>query len=138
MFSEMVTDLANEISQCREWDPIELHSPMQPMAPPPHKLRDEIPISEGKAMAVEVPVSDAENVGNGFIDELINVFLDSPENCRCQPHVVLLAMHITSRPHAGDKAELISRRNLLSIPKLLAEGSPEEVHIVLGWRIDTR
>ena len=35
---------------------------------------------------------------DGFIDDLINVFADTPENCRMQPHVVPLAMHVTSRP----------------------------------------
>ena len=47
-------------------------------------------------------------------------------------------MHATSRPHAGDDVEPIPRRPLLSIPKLLAEGSPAEVQTVLGWRINTR
>ena len=90
-------------------------------------------------MAVEIPIS-GDRVGrvDGFIDDLINVFADTPENCRMQPHVVPLAMHVTSRPHAGDKLEPIPRRPLLSQPKLLAEGSPAEVQIVLGWRIDTR
>ena len=30
------------------------------------------------------------------------------------------------------------RRPILSIPKLIAEGRPEEVQIVLGWRLNTR
>ena len=91
-------------------------------------------------MAVEIPVDTAGSVGrvDGFIDDLINVFLDTPENCKRQPYVVPLAMHVTSRPHAGDSNEPITRRNLLSVPKLLAEGSCDEVQIVLGWRIDTR
>ena len=92
-------------------------------------------------MAVEIPLDgDMENVGrvDGFIDDLINVFLDTPTNCRRQPHVVPLAMHVTSRPHAGEMAEPIKRRALLSLPKLLAEGSPDEIQIVLGWQIDTR
>ena len=141
MFSELVTDLANEISRCTSWDPHLLHSPAQPaVAPPPRRLGDDIPISRGRAMAVEVPVAGTENVGrvDGFIDDLINVFLDTPENCRRQPHVVPLAMHVTSRPHAGDDREPIVRRTLLSLPKLLAEGSPAEVQNVLGWRINTR
>ena len=75
---------------------------------------------------------------DGFIDDLINVFLDTPENCERQPHVVPMAMHITSRPHAGDEREPIPRRPILSIPKLIAEGNPAEVQIVLGWQVDTR
>ena len=30
------------------------------------------------------------------------------------------------------------RRPILSIPKLIAEGRPEEIQIVLGWRLNTR
>ena len=73
-----------------------------------------------------------------FIDDLINVFVDTPANCRIQPHVVPLAIHITSRPHAGDDSEPVIRRPLLSPAKLLAEGSPAEIQIVLGWKINTR
>jgi len=46
-------------------------------------------------------------------------------------------MHVTSRPHAGE-AEPILRRDILSLPKLLAEGAPAEQQIVLGWLLDTR
>jgi hypothetical protein len=44
-------------------------------------------------------------------------------------------MHVTSRPHAG-KWEPILRRAILSVPKLLKEGSPAEQQIVLGWLLD--
>jgi hypothetical protein len=91
-------------------------------------------------MAVDIPIPSQGAVGrvDGFIDDLINVFLDNPLNCAMQPHVVPLAMHVTSRPHAGDHDEPIPRRPILSQPKLLAEGSPAEVQMVLGWRVDTR
>jgi hypothetical protein len=46
-------------------------------------------------------------------------------------------MFVTSRPHAGDDHEPIKRRNILSLPKLIAEGSPDEWQVVLGWLIDT-
>jgi hypothetical protein len=38
MFSELVTDLANEIGQCADWDPEELRSPAQPVDPEPVRL----------------------------------------------------------------------------------------------------
>ena len=88
-------------------------------------------------MTILVPPTRGGKV-DGFIDDLINVFLDTPENCARQPHVVPLAMHVTSRPHAGDDDEPLPRRPILSAPKLIAEGSPAEVQVVLGWRIDTR
>ena len=140
LFSEIVTDLANEISRCTAWEPEALRSPAQEEAPLPIRMDQAIPFASGRPMAVGIPITDAERVGrvDGFIDDLINVFVDSPENCRRQPHVVPLAMHVTSRPHAGEKAEPITRRALLSLPKLIAEGGPTEVQTVLGWRIDTR
>jgi hypothetical protein len=75
---------------------------------------------------------------DGFIHDLINVFLDTLKNCRGQAHVVPLAMFVTSRPHAGDTQEPILQRAILSMEKLATEGTPEEIQIVLGWLIDTR
>jgi hypothetical protein len=138
MFSELVTDLSNEIGQCADWDPEELRSPAQPENPEPVRLPESIPIVRARRMAVTLPMSKAGGRVDGFIDDLINVFADTPENCRRQPHVVPLAMHVTSRPHAGDAHEPVPRRPILSLPKLIAEGRPAEVQIVLGWRIDTR
>jgi hypothetical protein len=75
---------------------------------------------------------------DGFIDDLINVFLDTLKNCRRQAHVVPLAMFVTSRPYAGNTQEPILRRAILSMEKLATEGTLEEIQIVLGWLIDTR
>ena len=139
-FSEIVTDLSNEISQCLDWRPDEIRSPAQPTLPEPKRLPESITIEPGKQMAVAIPIPMEGTVGrvDGFIDDLINVFLDDPHNCALQPHVVPLAMHVTSRPHAGEREEPIARRPILSLSKLEAEGSPAEVQIVLGWRINTR
>ena len=41
------------------------------------------------------------------------------------------------RPFAGDK-EPVFRREQLSLSKLLAEGTPKEIQIILGWLINTR
>ena len=41
------------------------------------------------------------------------------------------------RPFAGGK-EPVFRREQLSLSKLLAEGTPKEIQIVLGWLINTR
>ena len=139
MFSELVTDLANEIILCRNWNSEQLHSPAQPQVPTPIRLSPGIPMAQAKPMSVFIPIPDGiESRVDGYIDDLINVFLDTPENCRRQPQVVPLAMHITSRPHAGEALEPLPRRTLLSLPKLASEGSPAEVQIVLGWCLDTR
>jgi hypothetical protein len=137
LFSEMVTDLANEITQCDDWDPLSLHSPAQPVAPEPIRLPDSVPLAPAAPLGVIPPPAPRGRI-DGFIDDLINVFPDTPENCARLPHVVPLAIHATSRPHAGDDAEPVPRRPLLSNEKLIAEGAPDEVQIVLGWVLDCR
>ena len=135
-FSEMVADLANEISLCKEWDSTKIRSPDQPVTPKAKRLDASIPHAPAREMAVVIPVLEAGKV-DVFIDDLIDTFPDSPENLARKPHAVPLAMHVTSRPHAGEK-EPILRRAILSMMKLLAEGSPAEQQIVLGWLLDTR
>jgi hypothetical protein len=136
-FSELVTDLANEISMCTEWDPSTLRSPDQPTTPEPKRLEPSVPFAMAQPMAVAIPPVITGRV-DGFIDDLINVFPDTVENCRRQPHVVPLAMFVTSRPHAGPDREPILRRAILSLEKLLREGAPSEIQIVLGWSLNTR
>jgi hypothetical protein len=135
-FSEMVTDLSNEIPLCNSWDHQTLRSPAQPETPSPILLPAEIPTARAMPMAVEIPTTVTART-DSFIDDLIRVFLDTPKNREREPHAVPLAIHVTSRPHMGN-AEPVKRRGLLSAPKLAAEGTPEEVQIVLGWILNTR
>jgi hypothetical protein len=135
-FSEMVTDLSNEISLCKEWDHQKLRSPAQTETPSPLLLPAGVPIAQAMPMAVEIPTTVTART-DSFIDDLIRVFLDTPLNREREPHAVPLAIHATSRPHMGD-AEPVTRRGLLSAPKLAAEGAPAEEQIVLGWTLNTR
>ena len=135
-FSEMVTDLSNEIPLCEDWDHDKLRSPDQPETPIPTLLPDDVPIAKAMPMAVHIPTKVTAR-SDSFIDDLIRVFLDTPWNRAREPHAVPLAIHVTSRPHAGD-AEPVKRRENVSQPKLIAEGGPSEVQIVLGWTLDTR
>jgi hypothetical protein len=59
------------------------------------------------------------------------------ENRETQPHAVPLAIFVANRPHAGDSDPVPCRENL-SGPKLVAEGTPAELQIVLGWERSTR
>jgi hypothetical protein len=131
LFSEMVTDLANEIAICDEWNPATLRSPAQPITPVP-KLdnADGSLFAKAGATTVAVPVTSTVKM-DGFIDALILVFLDTLKNRARAPHCVPLAVHATIRPHVGPN-EPIPRRNILGDAKLLAEGTPDELQIVLG------
>ena len=116
MISELVTDLTNEISQCEDWDPTHLRSPVKPTAPEPVYVAEaEAPLAPALPMAVEIPPIEQEKV-DGFVDDLFYVFWDTPSNRERLPHAVPPAMHVTSRPHAGDADEPLLRRNILSRP----------------------
>jgi hypothetical protein len=135
-FSEMVSDLSNEIPLCPDWDPAALHSPDQPVAPEPKPYPPGIPLAPARPMAVGVPTSVTART-DCFIDDLIRVFLDTPEARAREPHAVPLAIFVTSRPHAGNLSEPVPRRSLMQAAKLIAEGTPAEVQTVLGWVLDT-
>jgi hypothetical protein len=133
-FSEMVTDLSNEIP-LDEAAAAGLRSPGQPRTPVPTLVEDDVPIALGRSLAVGIPTSVTART-DSFIDDLIRVFLDMVENRRLQPHAMPLAVHVSNRPHAGED-EPITRRENLSGSKLEAEGLAE-IQIVLGWELDTR
>jgi hypothetical protein len=135
--SEMVTDLANEIAWCTEWDPTTIHSTMMTKtATLPKRISPSIPFGLARPMAVRLPSTSLGRV-DVFVDDVIHVFPDTPGALDRFPHVVPLAMELTSRVHAGN-SEPIPRRPILSPEKLSAEGAPAEIQQVLGWTIDTR
>jgi hypothetical protein len=74
---------------------------------------------------------------DGFIDDLITFFRDTPKNQERAPHTVPLAMHATSRPHTGQNKP-ITRQNILADHKLIAKGLPAETQIILGWILKMR
>ena len=135
-FSEVATDLANEILQCTEWDHNTEFNPVLPTISAPKRLPSYGHFADAKPTAVRVPTNHAGKVDD-FIDDLILVFVDREDNCQRSPKAPLLAGHITSRPHAGD-SEPIPRRPIFGPEKLAAEGVPAEEQIVLGWRLNTR
>ena len=139
-FSETLTDFANELS-CSSFDPRSLHSPTTEettITKPRENFygRDE-PFATAIAPAVEVPTTLTSRK-DCFIDDIISVFLETEVNLAREPHAVPLAVHALSRPHRGDGVEPVPRRPLLAPAKLIAEGTPMEVQIVLGWTVDTR
>ena len=135
--SEIVTDLANEIALCTPWDPIITHSSMTTTASvTPKRVCSTVPYAPALPMAVRIPSITTGRV-DVFVDDVIHVFPDIPGALERYPHVVPLAMELTSRVHAGT-AEPIPRRPILSPAKLAAEGAPAEIQQVLGWTINTR
>jgi hypothetical protein len=76
LFSEIVTNLANEISLCEEWDSEVLPSPAQPVTPIPIMEPNDVPIGTACETAVRVPVGSTART-DGFTDNLITVTLST-------------------------------------------------------------
>jgi hypothetical protein len=70
-------------------------------------------------MAADIPTNVTGRM-DSFIEEPIQVFLDTHANREQKPHAIPLAIHGTSQPHM-DSDKLIKRRGLLSDPKLIAK-----------------
>jgi hypothetical protein len=144
-FSETLTDLANELAMS-DYDPI-VHG-TSPSIKATHLIfredespgdgEDGGPVGEAIMPAFEVATEAKESFRDCFIDDVIDCHLDTPMNRHRSPHIVQMAVHVMSRPHAGENEEPVPRRPLLGPAKLEAEGRSAEVQIVLGWEIRTR
>lgn len=141
LFSEALTDLANEVSCSPHFKPSEFCVPTVEAA---HLIAKEYDAGEkeghewgeGVRPVVRVPV-DHPCRKDCFIDDVVNVFLGDEDLVVRESYTVPLAVHVLSRPHAGER-EPIPRRPLLAPDKLDAEGRPSEIQQVLGWEINTR
>ena len=65
--SESITDLANAILHCDEWDHDELFAPSSLLIQPAEALPDEVPFAEGKELIIDVPV-DPRGINEVYID----------------------------------------------------------------------
>ena len=137
-FSELLTDLANEIAMS-DYGPEMGTSPTVEdsyLVPREQETRDtEIGESIPAAFSVSTRVTSQRDC---FIDDIIDCHLDTEDNMRRAPHIVQLAVQSISRPHAGEDIEPVPRRPLLGPDKLEAEGRSSETQIILGWEIRTR
>jgi hypothetical protein len=132
--SEMACDLANDLVRHPGWDP-QLHvSPHQNLlktayqsAPP------DTPFAPALPVFVVVPC-DGYPIADNFIDDQFMAFY----RCHLERGSAILPfiIHLLGRPVAPD--ESISRDDLLSLKKFLAEATPDEVKTILGWIIDSR
>ena len=80
--SKTVADLATDILHCNEWDPSEIHSPLQHIMPEPKPLPPHILLAPAMSPIVTLPSEDHGKV---------NVYIDD----RCIPFVVVYIKGIT-------------------------------------------
>ena len=72
-FSEMVTDLSNELPLVDEWDPKLVHSPAQQEVPEPVYFDKDTTLEKAKPMAVSIPTT-AGGRTDCFIDDIVKCF----------------------------------------------------------------
>ena len=133
--SESVTDLSNAIVRCPSWDPKLLRPTHSELLGVPRREDPDAPLAQARSMMVDTE-TDEFGASEVFLDDLLSAFPDLSEDhverCSLAP---LLALDTVSRPVQAD--EPLPRDAMLAIEKALAEGTPAEIQIVLGWLIDT-
>lgn len=133
--SEIIGDLANDLILCPDWNPSELHSPLQHLIPPPLRPTSHEPFAQAKPMSVTLPVND-KGLVEVYLDDIPPVCVDIGDNVdRCNA-AVPLAVHLLGRAKHHD--EPIPRDEILSIKKILGEGQMAETKVFLGWELNTR
>jgi hypothetical protein len=75
------------------------------------EVAKEEPFAQGLPMAVEVPVLPGLKTSQ-FINDLIQVFLDTPKNQEQGAHFVPLAVHTTSQTHPVNNKQILRRSQL--------------------------
>ena len=95
--AETITDLANDLLGCKDWDPNEVRSPHSDSLPGVRRLESSTPFKEAKETDVSVSAR-TEIMVDDYIDDLVTITLDSPVHIPRATQAVPLAIHILSRP----------------------------------------
>jgi hypothetical protein len=135
LFSELCTDLANDILHCESWSHESLKSPHQDKLPAPTDLPDSADFNPAAELDVDIPHNDMGRVVD-FIDDGIAIVPDIGNNEERGVTAMLLAIHTLCR--LLDENEPIQWEDCLSLGKLTDEGQMSEVPMILGWQVNTR
>ena len=96
-FSETVNDLSNKLPLMIQWDLKKLYSPLQLLVSKPEYVKESVPIASAKPMAVNIPTTILGR-GDVFIDDIIKVYIDRPEQIQCHGASAPLVVHAAMRP----------------------------------------
>ena len=133
--SETITDVCNTLIHCKSWDYNTLYDNLSDSIPPPVSLPDNVPFAQTRELSINIPVNDLGKV-DVFIDDYIAITPDIEDNTTRVIRAIPFAIHSVARPI--DNSDDIPRVDIISAKKLHAEGTFEEVKVVLGWIINTR
>jgi hypothetical protein len=132
--SKMAFDLANDLVRNPGWDPALHSSPHQHLIAGRIELEPEsVPFAPASTVRVAFP-DDSSPKCDGYIDDAFMAFLLRD---RCRGEAILPSVvYLLGRP--VHPLEQNVRDDLLSLSKFLAEATPAEHKMVLGWLIDSR
>ena len=136
-FSEVATDLANDLVRREDWDPATVHSPHQHLLSTAHNLDEDLDPSTPfvPACPLGVPMCPSDDPKfDCYIDDIIGSFLK--DHVARGSTVLPLILALLGRPVSD--SESLNREDLLSLKKFVAEALPTEKKIILGWLVDTR
>jgi hypothetical protein len=137
--SDVIFDLANDLIECDEWDPIKHPAPLASHIPTTKRLKN---LTFTKALEPDVKLpNNMKSTCDGYIDDGIAIVLDNKDTTKMvverTRQAMVMALHTIFRPNAGDD-EPIPRPEAASMRKLAADGGLAEEGTVLGWLINTR
>jgi hypothetical protein len=137
--SDTGCDLATDLANDPEWEPLKLKSPHQHLLPEvPPVPTDRASPHQAQELLFDFPTEEDDHIikFDNYIDDLmgggVDVDADAVHRLSAAGSLVI---HILGRPVATN--EPIPRDDLNSLKKLAAEGLPEEQKICLGIMIDT-
>ena len=133
--SEVITDTINDLINCDDWNPNEIHSDFIHKVPPPIALPEHIPYASSRELSVDIPKISRGKADN-FIDDIISCVVDEKDNL--QRIIAAPCTIIHAIAHSSSSNTYIPRQNIISDDKNEAEGAPEEIKICLGWTVDSR
>jgi hypothetical protein len=133
--SETMADISNVLIKNKYWDPNKVFDPISKSIPPPLSLPEDIPFHPAKELAVPLPIDD-EGKTDVYLDDTIGIAPDIEDYVTRVRYAIPLAIHTLARPTNNN--DIIPRKDIISIKKLMAEGQMSETKIVLGWLLNTR
>ena len=133
--SETIVDVAANLLNCEEWNPLELQAPITTHIPEDRELPANIPYGQALSTVIDPKIPNRGSC-DVYLDDSIVISPDLPGNRDRARGAIALAIHAVGRPLAEN--ETVPRNHLISKSKLKAEAALTELLIMLGWLLNTR
>ena len=112
--AEPITDIANRLITCPDWDHKLFHDPLLELIKNAKSLPDTHLYAKAKELAINIPPNNIRKI-DIYIDDNISISLDKDENTLRTNTAILTAIRAISRPI--DSSEEIPRKDIISLKK---------------------